>query len=408
MSAIDPRAGQRFLAGFVLLAVLSGITLGIAKVTTTLYALSLQATPLELALLGAAQSVGILAVSLPVGLMVDRYGARRLFIIGSLLVTVLYALVPAWGQLWFLLACTTAVSFAMPLRFISLSAVFMGELARIGEARAGWFRGSHMMGMFLIGPALAAGIVGAIGYAGSYWLIAGLLLITAAMAPLAFPGERGRKAPGPARRLSWRSIGSQLGLLKTEAALRSTCVSEFFAMALNMFYAFFIVVLAIEVFGFSSQAASALISLQGGAFIAALFGMGGLLARRGEGFLHRLSDVCIVAALLVLGLGRDSLCLWLGGPLLGLGLGALQTVNLSRFARLGRQLGQGTVSSLAALLGPAGATAGSLVGALVGSPAQLQTLFLAFIPVFAVFAWQHRRHGRAARLFNEPSLENLK
>ncbi|MCK6388270.1 MAG: MFS transporter [Zoogloea sp.] len=408
MSAIDPCAGRRFLAGFVLLAVLSGITLGIAKVTTTLYALSLQASPVELALLGAAQSVGILAVSLPVGLMVDRYGAQRLFIAGSLLVTLFYALIPAWSQLWFLLACTTAVSLAMPLRFISLSAVFMEELARIGEARAGWFRGAHMSGMFLIGPALAAGIVAAIGYAGSYWLIAGLLLVTATMAPLAFPGERGRKAPGPARQLSWRSIGNQLALLKTEAALRSTCVSEFFAMAVNMFYAFFIVVLAIEVFGFSSQAASALISLQGGAFIAALFGMGGLLARRGEGFIHRLSDACIVAALLVLGLGRSDLCLWLGGPLLGFGLGMLQTVNLSRFARLGRQLGQGTVSSLAALLGPAGATAGSLVGALVGEAAQLQTLFLAFVPVFALFAWQHRRHGQAPQTFNEPSLENLK
>jgi len=96
------------------------------------------------------------------------------------------------------------------------------------------------------------------------------------------------------------------------------------------------VVLAIEVFGFSSQTASALISLQGGAFIAALFCMGGLLARRGEGFVHRISDACIVVALLVLGLGRDSLCLWLGGPLLGLGLGMLQTVNLSRFARIGQ------------------------------------------------------------------------
>ena len=114
MGAIDSSSGRRFLAGFVTLAVISGITLGIAKVTTTLYALSLQATPLELALLGAAQSVGILAVSLPVGLMVDRYGARRLFVIGSLLVTVLYALIPAWGRLGFLLACTTAVSFAMP------------------------------------------------------------------------------------------------------------------------------------------------------------------------------------------------------------------------------------------------------------------------------------------------------
>jgi hypothetical protein len=131
--------------------------------------------------------------------------------------------------------------------------------------------------MFLIGPALAAGIVAAIGYAGSYWLIAGLLLVTAAMAPLAFPASAAEACPA-ARRLSWRSIGNQLALLKTDAALRATCVSEFFAMALNMFYAFFIVVLAIEVFGFSSQAASALISLQGGAFIAALFGLGGLLA----------------------------------------------------------------------------------------------------------------------------------
>ena len=104
MGTIDSSSGRRFLAGFVTLAVISGITLGIAKVTTTLYALSLQATPLELALLGAAQSVGILAVSLPVGLMVDRYGARRLFVIGSLLVTVLYALIPAWGRLGFLLA----------------------------------------------------------------------------------------------------------------------------------------------------------------------------------------------------------------------------------------------------------------------------------------------------------------
>ena len=58
--------------------------------------------------------------------------------------------------------------------------------------------------------------------------------------------------------------------------------------------------------------------------------------------------------------------------------------------------------------GRLGATAGSLAGALVDSPAQLQMLFLAFFPVFALFAWQHRRHGQAARLFNEPSRETLK
>ena len=62
-----------------------------------------------------------------------------------------------------LLGCTALISFAMPLRFVSLNTVFFEQLSSLGESKAGWYRGTHMLGMFLIGPLLGAALVSAVG-----------------------------------------------------------------------------------------------------------------------------------------------------------------------------------------------------------------------------------------------------
>ena len=82
----------------------------------------------------------------------------------------------------YLLALTALISFLMPLRFVSLNTVFMTALEHIGHGRAGWQRGAHMAGMFLLGPVLAAGVIQLVGHAGSYWLIAGMFFTTALLA----------------------------------------------------------------------------------------------------------------------------------------------------------------------------------------------------------------------------------
>ncbi|HLP39865.1 MAG TPA: hypothetical protein VK465_00030 [Fibrobacteria bacterium] len=74
-----------FLPAFVALNTMAGTSLGLAKVTTSFYALHLKPTPLELSLIAGAESVGVVAMSLPLGVLLDQFGPLRLFVTGSIL-----------------------------------------------------------------------------------------------------------------------------------------------------------------------------------------------------------------------------------------------------------------------------------------------------------------------------------
>ncbi|GHD68196.1 MFS transporter [Jeongeupia chitinilytica] len=379
-------ARHRFLLGFVLLTSTAGISVGLAKVTTSLYALSLGTGATGFGLVAGAQSIGILFMSLPMGVMVDQYGPGRLFRIGCVLVGLVYLAVPAFASVPWLLACTALVSFLMPLRFVSLNTVFMQQLERVGEAKAGWFRGSHMLGMFLIGPALAAGIVSALGFAASYWLIGATFVAAVLLAPLVFGPARYR-ADAP-RSLSWQEVRGQLALLAREPALRDVSAIEFAGGAVHMYFSFFIVAIAVHGFGLGASHAAALISVQGAAYIAALFVLGAGLPRLGETRFYLSGFALALAGLLLLGLARVPALLWQGAVLLGLGLGIQQIANLARFAHIGARLGRGKVAGLMALVGPAGGLSGSVAGGVLGELFGLQALFLCFVPCFIWFAWR--------------------
>ncbi|MFC7095443.1 MFS transporter [Jeongeupia naejangsanensis] len=379
-------ARHRFLLGFVLLTSTAGISVGLAKVTTSLYALSLGASATSFGLIAGAQSIGILFMSLAVGVMVDQYGPGRLFRIGCVLVGLVYLAVPFFASVPWLLTCTALVSFVMPLRFVSLNTVFMQQLERVGETKAGWFRGSHMLGMFLLGPVLAAGIVDWIGFAASYWLIGTTFVAAVLLAPLVFGPARYR-AEAP-RSLNWRELRSQMALLADDVSLRDVSVIEFVGGAAHMYYSFFIVAVAVHGFGLGASHAAGLISLQGAAYIAALFLLGAGLPRLGEARFYLGGFTLASAGLLLIGLARAPVLLWLGAPLLGLGLGIQQIANLARFARIGARLGRGKVAGLMALVGPAGGLFGSVAGGVLGELFGLQPLFLCFVPCFLWFAWR--------------------
>src|SRR5688572_28586035 len=64
---------HRFLISFALLASFMGTTVGMAQITTSLYSVRLGASPTLLGLIAGAQSIGVLFMSLPVGVLVDRF-----------------------------------------------------------------------------------------------------------------------------------------------------------------------------------------------------------------------------------------------------------------------------------------------------------------------------------------------
>jgi len=375
-------ARHRFLLAFATLSSLMGISVGVAKVTTSLYAVHLGASPTVLGLIAGAQSVGVLVMSLPLGFLVDQVGPGRLFVLGTLVAAGLYGVLPLVASAPYLLVLTALISFFMPFRFVSLNSVFMAQLERIGESKAGWYRGTHMIGMFLLGPALATVVLKAIDFAGTYRAVAIAFLATMALSSIVFgPYARPR---GAARRMTWSAIVGQLGVLAADAELRQVCSVEFLGQATNGYFSFFIIVVAMDSLGLDRADATSLVTLNGTSFVFALFLLGGLVRRLGPRRVYRASFLEVAAALMLLGLAETKAALWAGALALGLGLGMLQIANLTRFARSGARLGRGKMAGLSALTSPAGAVLGNLVGGVVGRWFGPQAMFLVFAPLFVL------------------------
>lgn len=364
---------NRFLIAFALLASLMGTSVGMAQVSASLYAVELHSSETMLGLIAGAQSIGVLVMSLPIGMLVDRIGPTRPFLLGTLLAGLTYAVMPLWASPGWLLACTAAISFFMPLRFVSLNTVFLQQLRSLGESKAGWYRGTHMVGMFLLGPALGARIVSSFGFVWSYRIISAAFLVTLVVCPIVF----GRyTSPPDARRVPvWQSLRAQLKLLLCDAELRVVSLIESTTQAVGAFFTFFVVVMAVSVAGLSPAQASSLVGAKGITFILALFALGGLVQRWGQTRACALGFAAIAGALGILGLAAGSQLLWVGALLLGLGLGLVQIATLTRYAQLGSRTGYGKVSGLSALVGPSGGLFGNLLGGLLGKWVGLQHAF---------------------------------
>ncbi|MDR2031024.1 MAG: MFS transporter [Azoarcus sp.] len=388
----DPRQRSRIVP-LILLASFAGLGIGIARVATTLYSIELHASEFQLGVIAAAQSVGILFTSLPVGILVQRHGPFVTLCLGSLLCGLAYAVTPAVAGIWFLVACTAFVSFVMPLRFISLNTLFLQQMEFVGAARAGWFRGAHMTGFLLVGPLLGVSLLELFHFSGAYFAIALTFFATIVVAPLAV--DRHRKMPnagGQRPRLDWNEIASQLRLLFTEPELGRTSLFEFFSQCVTAFYGFFIVIIAIQNYHFSEHEAALLLTFEGGAFVASLFLTGAFVTRWGIKRFYQVCFAALAVSLLLLSQQWGAWTLWGASGMLGLTLGMLYIGNFMIYARIGEKLGMGRVSGISGLLGPGGGFLGSMLGS-VGGLWSLQTLFLPMGLLCLLFFWQVRHLG---------------
>jgi MFS family permease len=388
-----PGERNRFLVVFAVLASFMGTSVGMAQVAASLYAVSLGSSEAMLGLIAGSQSVGVVLVSLPIGMLVDRFGPARPFLTGTLLAGHTYAAVPLVPAPGWLLLCTVLISFFMPLRFVSLNTLFLKQLASLGESKAGWYRGTHMLGMFLVGPAIGARAVASFGVAWTYRLISALFLITLALSPIVFA----RYATPPERRgggfLS--RLFEQLSLLVKDPEVRGVSAVELAQQATGSFFTFFVIVLAVKTLHLSGSQASTLVGLKGGAYIFSLFALGGVLERLGP-YALVWSFGAIAVGLGAVARADGTALLWLGSLSLGLGLGSVQIATLTRYARLGERTGHGRISGMSALVGPSGGVLGNLVGAALGHWLSLPHVFLTIAISFAAAAlWLALRRNSA-------------
>ena len=365
---------NHFLAVFTPLSSMMGFGLGMSQVVTSLTALHLGATPFQIAWIAAAQNLGTLLTSVQAGILIDQFGPVVPYMIGSGLIAVAYFAIPLSNSPWWLLGGTIAVSLLMPFRFVSMTSTFLAQLHSMGEAKAGWQRGSHMIGMFLLGPALGALFISIWGFRATWWIIAALAFATTVAGPFVFLRHPARRGAGP--RLSLSGIWSQMSLLWKEPVLRQCAAVDFLTQATSAFFTFFIVVIAVRSLGISPLQATHFVNAKGASFILALFFLGGFASRLGAQASIKASFSVLVVALFILSRGKSMPVLIPASLLLGLGLGLVQITNLTRQARVGVRVGLGRVAGVTPLVATSGSLTGNQAGGLLGSEIGLQNVFL--------------------------------
>ena len=364
------------LRWFLFVNAISGIGVGAGRVLTSMYAVELQADAWLMGVIAGAQSLGLLLMALPAGALLERLGPRRLFVLGSIAATLAYAITPLWREGLWLALSAALLSLCLPARFVAMYAAFLAQLRHWGEDRAGWMRGTHLAGLLLIGPGMAA-------------VLAGATLALALLARKAFanvpPLSASTALPGGA--ITRRTLAWPLQLLSSDRALRQACLRELACQAANGFFVFFIVVLAIQQLQVGPAQAAMFVTVQGAAFVTALFCAGRVAQRLGAEPAARTGLVLVAAGLAMLGLAHDAALALAGCILFGLALGVVHVANVTRLSLAGERHGQGAVTTLSALAGPAGSLTGGLLGGWIGGAAGLHTVFLLMVPVFLGMAF---------------------
>ncbi|WP_043309942.1 MFS transporter [Pseudomonas sp. ML96] len=376
-----------FLANFMLLAAFSGATIGMAKIITTLYAIEIGANSLQLGIISAMESLGMVLLTLPAGFVIARFGARRVYFLASLGPMLLNLAIPLFGGWIWLAVARLLIGLCIPFRIVAMNSAFLRQLKRIGNDKAGWYRGSLTLGMGLLGPLLGNWLSGSTGFTLGFVVI-GLCFGLMAVYSLGFWEAEQVEPSSLEVGAESGSMFSQVLAMLQNLEIAESCLIEMLSGATGALFGTFIILLAMDVAGLSQSQAVSLVMVQGLAAVLGLFGLGYLVERIGRRFAYVAGLSAAVLGLLLLGRAHGYALLAIGGVLLST---AASLVHLVNMAQLGEHAAdKSKISGLFNLAGMLGSFSGALLGGVISQLVGLSNLFLAWIPLLLLvtgFCW---------------------
>lgn len=381
---------RSFLPQFLSLAVLSGATLGMSRLVTTLFAMDLGASSSQIGLINAAEALGMVLLTLPAGVLIDRLGSRRLYWLASLLPAALHLAMLAWSNWLWLLVLRFLVGICVPFRSVAMSTLFLQRLPALGFDKAGWFRAALMLGILWVGPWLgawlyqqaAAPAVAAVAFCFVAMAAWGARLWQLEAAGAAAGGQRAL----PALAATWR-----------HGVVRGCCLAEWLSSATASLVATFSLVLCVEQLHWTPIEAVRLVTAQGVVTVLFLFGLSRQVRDLGPSRVYALALAAACTALVLLGTVDSFAGLATAMLLLSAAGSSVHLANLGRLAAVG--LDKGGISSLFSLAQTLGMLCGGLYGGALAYGLTLRQLFPVSAAVLLAAAgalWWNTRAGRRA------------
>jgi predicted MFS family arabinose efflux permease len=364
------------------LALISGISIGLAKVVTQFFALAIGADAFQIGLIMAMESIGMVLVTVPAGFIIARFGARRVYAIASLGPLIVNLLLPFASGVIGLAVGRLVIGLCIPFRIVSMNSTFLAQLNRIGVGKAGWYRGALTAGLALIGPALATVLTQHVDYIWSFAIIAALFGIMA-VGSLYFFTDEAPLATVP-KGLSANGIVSEARTLLRNKDVSESCVIEFISSATGSLFAAFIIVVAAHLNGLTKEDGVHIMLFHGAMTVLALFGAGRLTRTLNKWIAYGIGLVLGTLALIILGTASGFAALAIGAVLLSAGQSIVHLVNMRLLSTHPGE--KSKVSGLFNLSSMTGSSVGALAGGIVSKFAGVQSIYLLWLPVLWLVA----------------------
>lgn len=376
----------RLAAGFICFNIVSGTAAGLLMFVIPIYAIHVGAGATEIGLLRSASGFGMLLLVLPAGDLVDRFGWKRLYLIGGS-VSVLTLLAFPWlrtpGQL---IAVMGVQGMANALKFSSINAAFFLYLKQMGVRRAGWHKGSMSIGLTFIGPMLGGFLLPVVADRQMFVLASVLTLLPMLFAWFGPPSPKSEASGRTQDAASTgflsravRPIAEYGSMIRRPAILRTVGIESLSTACFSTFAAFVALYLS-RTGGMAESSASWFLIMEGVVFILTVFLAGGLLRRYDRLGLYLVSFVLTAAGLLLFSLGVSVEALAIGTVIMGGGLGLTNLITYSQAAELPEE--KGKLSGLLSFCTGIGSSAGPALCGAAGELWGLQAIFLSFLPFF--------------------------
>ncbi len=369
------------ISSFLILNIVSGTVGGAMQIIVPLYAMSLHATTAQIGVIRGISGLGMLLLVIPAGFLVDHFGSKKLFLVGSFsgfLSTLGLTLAKVPIAMIVLMGISGLFG---SLKMTALNASFFKNLKNMGLDKAGWFKGSMSIGLTFLGPAFGAYLVSVAGYISIFYFLSALTLIPATLV-FFFHSEPARR--GPVNELNGiiRRQLTEFRVLFGQGNLYLPLLTETLSTACFATFSTFIVVISIQILHLQPSAASILMTAEGGVFILTVFAAGPLINRLTQFQLYLLSVTVTSAGLAMVSFSTSFVLLAVSAVVLGLGLGLINLVTSSRIGSMEGEKGK-VVALFAASVG-AGISLGPILGGIAGQFFGTQNIFLIFIPLFVV------------------------
>jgi predicted MFS family arabinose efflux permease len=387
VAASDSSEVRRFLIGFVGLTLLSGMTIGMNKVLSTLLGIHLGVSNLQLAIISSAETFAMALGTIPAGYILARGNPKYLYAAVSLTLSAAFCALP-WLPGWEWVALLMfLVGLCISLRIVAMSTVFLVRLPEIGQSRAGWYKGTLTLGMQFAGPLTGNYAIANMGLKAGFLVSAGMFALLAVLGWRVLPETSGRK-PGAGHGSAGAASLRELWRLP---AVRTTYLFEILASFTASSVGVFSLLLAMRVLQWPHQHAVWLMAIQGLSFVVVLLAMGRIVL--GSPHRERIyggAHLAIMLALLLLGTLPNTVAYLFASVLLGLGLGVNALVNTDRIGRA--PVDKARVSSHLTLFGMVGGTTGALAAGKLADSIGLQHVFLVWLlPWLAAWIFYHLR-----------------